>query len=215
MTSPNPWLNLIEVPEAYSGAQSRTSFTKHWGQKKSYEGEETLHRPILLESDEGTPTEKYFAADVESETKPDESNWIVVILSDPTSGDVTRYAFYPGRFQIRPQYELVAWGQSIASECPWIQDFDRDFGSESSVKSLKRMFSEVSRLIENENFEQIDRILRLADPHKYNLDFATGLLRAAFIYRSRLPSWNLWLRETEDYLTEAGEDAEAELAGLK
>ncbi len=215
MSSLNPWTNLTEVPEAYSGAQSTISFSKRWDQKKPDKSEETLPRTILIAMDEGVHVGEFFTADVGSETKFDEPNWIVVIVSDPTSGDVTQHASHHGRFQIRPQYEFIAWGQSIESECPWIQDFDRDFGSESSVKSLKRMFSEVSRLMENENFEQVDRIFRLADPHKYNLDFATGLLRAAFICRSRLPSWNLWLRETEDYLTEAGEDAEAELAGPK
>lgn len=210
MKSPSPWLNLIEVPEAYSGAQSRTIFTKHWGQKKSREDEGTIPRPILIETDVGPRTGKYFAADVESETKFDESGWIVAILSDPISGNVTRHVAYRKRHQVK----VVAWGQSIEPACPWIQDFNSEFGSESSVKSLKRMFSEVSKLLESGNFEQVDRILRFADPHTYNLDFATGLLRATFVYRSRLPSWKLWRRKTEKYLADAGEIAKDELAGL-
>lgn len=165
--------------------------------------------------DEGTQFGEYFAADVESETKFNEFNWMVVILSDPTSGDVIRHASYREHFQIRPRDEIVAWGRSIEAECPWIQDFDRDFVTNSSVKSLERLFSEISKLLENNGFEQADRILRLADPNKYNLDFATGILRATFMYRSRLPSWKTWLRKTETYLVDEGEDPEAELAGLK
>lgn len=215
MTSVNPWFNLIEVPEVYSGTPSRTHFIEHWSRNHSLECAETLRRPILVEKEEVTLFGEYFIVDIENETKQDDSNWIVVNFSGPTLGDITRYALNQRWFQHRQRFDSIAWGTSIESECPWIQMFGREFGFKSSVGNLKRMFSEVSRLVEGDNFEQVDRILRLANPRDYNLDFATGLLRATFIYRSRLPSWKSWLRETEGYLTESGEDAKTELAGLK
>ncbi len=215
MTSPNPWHNLIEVPEAYSGTQSKTSYTSHWDRKTYHEDAGTAHRPILIETDDLRSIAKSLRDDVKSETKPDESKWMIVVLSEPTSGPASQYLFFADRHEIGHHAEHITWGQSLESECPWIQEFNIEYGSKSSVTSLKRMFVELSKLLENKNFEQVDRIFRLADIQKYNLDFTIGLLRATYKYRSSLPSWKSWLRETEMLLVRAGEDAEAELVGLK
>ncbi|WP_193366906.1 hypothetical protein [Pelagibius marinus] len=146
--------------------------------------------------------------------KPDEEDWAIVCLSLPTTGHVHHHILRWQSFPLDPVDTHSLIGRSLESEFAWIQGFGKDFGAASSVQSLKRMFEEVSSLIESSKFDQIDRILGMGEPRDYTMDFSTGLLRATCQYRNVLPNWQRWFLKTKECLIATGQDAESELAGL-
>lgn len=215
MSYSHRWTNSTEEQEAYSDALSKTKSLLHWDQTNRDDVEELPPHPIFAKIEEEADIRTLIDADINGQVGLGKECWAVVISDYPTCDHTHVGVFHNIQFYHELQNEVIEWGHSIEAECPWIKDFYRDFGSESSVESLQRMFSEISNLIEAKNFNQINRILVLEDPHKYNLDFVTGILRATFIHRSSLPAWKSWLHKSEKYLKNEGEDVAAELAGLR
>ena len=96
----------------------------------------------------------------------------------------------------------------------WMKLFLRDSDTAGDIQSISTMMRWVKERIALSEMNEINNILRLADPADYSLEFSVGLLRISAKHKEDLKSWERWLKSTKQCIADLGENESEVLIGL-